>query len=57
MTLKRVYWVKGCSGSQRLSGKPMNVPLSRTPDVPNFDIKSTEIEGSYGVEGYIEDNQ
>jgi hypothetical protein len=35
----------------------MNVPLARTLDVSNFDIEGTEIEGSYSVEGYIEDNQ
>lgn len=57
MALKHVYWVKGCSESQRLSGKPLNVPLARTLSVSNFDVESTEVEGSYGVEGYIKDDQ
>ena len=57
MTSKRVYWTKGCSDSQRLSGKPSDVPLARTLNISNLNIKGTEIEGSYSVECYVENNQ
>ena len=48
---------KGCSESQRLSGKPLDVPLASTLDISNLDLEGTEIERCHSVEGYIEDNQ
>lgn len=57
MAFKHVYWANGCFESQRLSGKPMNVPLARTLDISNLNIEGAEIEGRNSVKCYIEDNQ
>jgi hypothetical protein len=57
MACKHVYFANGCSGSQRLSGKPLNVPLARTLDISNLNSEGTEIESRHGVEGHIKDDQ